>query len=276
MVRTALLVAFLLVHAQSPSTADRSSRSWYLRGHGGGAPATTARVRGSPAPDGTSYAAAWRSAADITWARIRPGDRLFLCGRIDIAVTSADPNTTCFKWSCLEGGLHVDVSGLPGAPVALDGECPDGRGGLDPGVLIGGRALPFRTGTQPPAASGWAGPDSHGIWSLRWSSRHPPPSIRNRFGMEMRLSDGATSRPTYMNCTPAGPVDPASWPPGSWCGGVRPGLGSHTVWFKPSDATAPATLYTDSGVPPLVVANTSFVTVQNIQILGPTKYLVVV
>ena len=273
MVRT-LLAPFLLVHSQRPPSADGPSRSWYLRGHDPSGFPTSRVVRSLP--DGTSYDSAWRSAADITWARIRPGDRLFLCGRIDIGVTSADPNTTCFKWSCLEGGLHVEALGLPGAPVVLDGECPDGRGGLDRGVLIGGRALPFRTATQPPAASGWAGPDSHGIWSLRWSSRHPPPSIRNRFGMEMRLSDGATSRPSYMNCTQAGPVDPASWPPGSWCGGVRPGLGSHTVWFKPSDATAPATLYTDSGVPPLVVANTSFVTVQNLQILGPTKYLVVV
>ena len=135
--------------------SDDTSSSWYFRSASSSSP--------SP-PDGSSYATAWTSVAAIEWARISPGDTLFVCGLHDGGSADGALNIT-----------KAQGSGVAGAPVTIDGRCVDDAGRADPGTLMAGKLV-----TQRELGSA----DAHGIYTYSYDSLPPLPlaSVSRRLG----------------------------------------------------------------------------------------------
>lgn len=85
--------------------------------------------------DGRTYASAWNASTLINWARIVPGDTLYVCGRHDGGYP--------------DNALAVGSSGQVDKPVRISGDCPN-----DPGSILASGAK---------WTDGWSVPDLNGV-----------------------------------------------------------------------------------------------------------------
>ena len=252
-----LTVATAYGHALDPPPLHSA---WYFRG-------VAIPEKPYPTPgDGRSYASAWRQvggAQTIDWASVKPGDTLYLCGR-----------------GCEVLSLPPRLAGKPGLPITIDGSCPmhDGSGGSDPVMWVGG--APFRF------PQGWAGPDSHGLYSL-------PRKPNTWAGHAVLSSDVHSTAPATLsrlspgNCTDTGqPVRPEAWAPGS----IGQGKGGSMLYYKPAVNThqpeaehgggslprpAPASAIIYGGMSsPFHLVNASNVVLTNIRLFGVASFLI--
>ena len=268
----ARLMSLLLVLARVAPPAQ--AESWFFR------PWSAAHVHlagdleaSSP---GASYATAWTSVATIAWARISPGDTLFVCGLHD--------------GGSVDGALNITKaqgSGVAGAPVTIDGRCVDDAGRADPGTLMAGKLV-------TPRELGSAG--AYGIFTYSYDS----PALASRRGGQHPLgalgmsnmpdiierSDGSVVRLKHGDCdakalSNAGcPVHPERWAPGTAC---YTGIWTNrtTIYYKPSAGVIAATLVVYeynrpssrtvgvNGLPPLALHYAEHVIVRNLTLQGP-------
>ena len=266
-----LLHVLLLGLCLLDSLRVAAAATWYFR------PSSISRggtdARWSPA-DGTSYKTAWQRDEDIQWSNIQPGDTLFLCGR------------------GFQGlGVPANFSGAPNAHVTIDGRCPTdsfavltGDAESDPVLWVGGNPLAFPRASQNPAwaAGDWSGPDVNGIYTIAYGGST---------GMAIESSSRDSTDPasltrlTLGECPSngTGPIEPASWKPGTFCDWIPAGLELQAVpkalgsggklFFKPSDPTTASMFY--AGWPsPFPLSNVSHVTIQNLRLYGVAYELI--
>ena len=279
-----LLLAITAISSMAPPA---QAESWFFR------PVSAARLvapagagsAGAPrAAPGASYATAWTSVAAIEWARITPGDTLFVCGLHDGGRADGALNIT-----------KEEGSGIAGAPVTIDGRCVDDVGHADPGTLMAGKLV-------TPRELGAA--DKYGIFTYSYDSPGSgssataaaarragllgmanKPDILERSGSP-DSGGGGVVRLKHGDCdaksmSPAGrPVHPERWGAGTACyTGVW--TNQTTIYYKPSAGVTAATLVvyeysrpssrtpTVNGWPPLALHYAEHVVVRNLTLQGP-------
>ena len=278
MLPTALLLVLLVAR---PAQADKS---WFFRPRSAAHSVRAAGEEGS-APPGASYATAWTSVATIEWARISPGDTLFVCGLHDGGRADGALNIT-----------KTQGSGVAGAPVTIDGRCVDDAGRADPGTLMAGKLVtPRELGS----------PHQYGIFTYSYDSpasalrrlgQHPlgaqagvgtgmpnMPDILERSGGLVRLKHGDCGTPGrhgFPVSSAGRPVHPEQWAAGTAC---YTGIWTNrtTIYYKPSAGVTSAALVvyeytrptshkaTTNGWPPLALHYAEHVIVRNLTLQGP-------
>ena len=137
-------------HSKTPTSwffrPSAASDAHHHRPTDGGGSASSA-VHDIVVNDGKSYGTAWTH--KISWASIKPGDTLFVCG-------------FCSGLFSLPAGF----SGTPGAggEVTINGNCPRPDGSVDRALWVGGELI----SSFP--SSRWSGPDAAGIYTMASSS----------------------------------------------------------------------------------------------------------
>lgn len=263
------LVTVAATHAPvAPQTSSSTStpQRWYFR------PASSASSL-SGVPDGSTYATAWISVADIKWSSIRPGDTLFICGLHDSGRVDGFLNLT-----------NTHGSGDPHMPVTVDGACVDTDGRLDRGTLMS---------ATPHKQSSFGPPDANGIYTFSYATPHDlhwasTPDLGIGLGMpnlpdvlERSLADHSQDghgmrRLKHGECSPAGPTNLSMWEPGTACySGVW--TNRTTVYYKPTASGQEMVVYLFpynmpsmvNGYPPLSFHNASHIVAQNLTVQGP-------
>jgi hypothetical protein len=233
------LLLGVLLGLTEPSAA--SNTAFFLRPAAAAAPspaaAAAAAAAAAPAPDGRSYASAWRTVAHVQWNDIGPGDTLFVCG------LGYGPFS-----------LHVGWSGTPAANVRVDGNCPRPDGSVDAALWIGGDPI------NPFPSPKWSGPDASGIYSTTYSGSTALGAAAVPEATEMqhvrRLPKGS--------CDASGPTNRSAWPADGFCA-VRLAHGSQ-VYYRPSAQTTRVQLFGQLlGV--LITTNNSDVAIENLQVV---------
>ena len=265
-----LLVQLATVAAAAAATRPAgpqttlSPQRWFFR------PASSASPLSIAPGDGSSYATAWTSVADIQWGSISPGDTLFVCGLHDSGRVDGFLNLT-----------NAHGSGRPGLPVTVDGACVDTDGKPDKGTLMS--ATPYKQ-------SSFGSPDSNGIYTFSYATPHRAPAVRlgDSLGMpnrpdvlERSIADHSQDghgmrRLKHGECSPTGPTNLSLWAPGTACySGVW--TNRTTVYYKPTLPGQEMVVYLFpfampsmiNGYPPLSFHNASHIIAQNLTVQGP-------
>ena len=229
--------------------------------------------------NGTSYATAWQQLSDVQWAAMSAGDTLCISG-------------AGFGGFSLPVGLANLI--IDGGCINNDGATAAGTTQIPRGLLVGGTPIPF----QSDGSTGWHEVDNTGIYRTVIAAT---PQI---FAAEVVLSNtveevgagvvvlptglpagvpGLTVRRLYqapINCTTDGTstnLRPAAWRQGQFCNAPPLSNGSHALYYMPGPAIAGTSSVISFQLHSTTVVglyNTTILTFQNFEVVGPAERLI--
>lgn len=216
--------------------------TWYVRPWGGS----------YDTENGTSYASAWDGFEKVVFGPggVQAGDTLYVCGTHPNVTDTISPGNPMNNRDTI---LNVLASGTSeSARITIRGDYAGDAGRI---IRVTNQIVFDKAN---PAAGGWSGPDSRGVYT-----RGPMYS-----GLTNPLeTDLATGNIVQLKCATATP----SADPSQWVGEGIAAILSSTYYYKPRALTTRSLVYTNGVSTAVSIVGQDYITVKNLQLYGGTS-----